>query len=236
MGTNSRYQLPLQPIKMMGSAPRPFLTDSQVHGFFRAGKLRRPCMSLQLKKKATLLGEREVSRKHFSMYLNEQGVWIVQNYSRFGTSVNGDILECMLDLPESFERSRHALTPGAPNTIITGGFSFIIHSIPHSSIHSGVAGCSITPLLDISSMGLDSQTTHSSTVGTSDSTVKPTTPPTDVYYYLEDDPVIVRGPSKVFMALHKRTGFFYVAKVYDKWQEERARLQYEIMLSLKVRN
>jgi hypothetical protein len=172
-----------------------------------------------------LPGEREVSRKHFSMCLNEQGVWIVQNYSRFGTSVNGDILECMVDLPgSSFERSRHSLTPGAPNTIITGGFSFIIRSIPHSSIYSGVAGCSITPLLDISSMGLDSQTTYSSTVGTSDSTVKPTTPPTDVYYYLEDDPVHVRGPSKVFMALHKRTGFFYVAKVYDKWQEERARL------------
>ena len=36
------------------------------------------------------------------------------------------------------------------------------------------------------------------------------------------------------MAIYKQTGKFYVAKSYNLRQEEKARLQYEIVMELKV--
>jgi hypothetical protein len=173
----------------------------------------------------------KVSRRHFGMAVNEQGAWMVQNYSQYGTMVNGNFLPPSKSSPE---KSRWSLTPAAPNSICAGRFAFIIHSIPHSSIPSSMAESSITPLLDI--MGLDGQTS-SSTIGASDSshsTVKPTGPPADDYYYLEYNRLRARGPSKVMIAQHQQTGLFYVAKVYDQSQEVRARSQYEMLLSLQV--
>lgn len=181
----------------------------------------------------------KVSKKHFSMYLNEQGVWIVENHSQFGTVVNGDLLENVSAIGHarhqpSLEMSRHSITPGTPNAILAGGFTLIIHSIPHGFTPSTIEGGSISSLLDVSRIGLDSETGYSSTVGTLDSTIEPARAPTDIYYYLENGPIHVRGRSKVVIALHKRTGIFFVAKVYDKSQDKKTRLQYETVLELKV--
>jgi hypothetical protein len=162
---------------------------------------------------------------------------MVQNYSQFGTWVNGYRVNTTagvdLDLDQSSTSVTRALNPDAPNVIVAGRLEFIVHSVPHTA-GPFIASATVSSLTNLTYLELSSQKSLASTVGTSDWTPHPMKPPTEAYYYLPNRPVPVQGTTKVFMAVHKQTGNFHVAKMYDIGAEERAGEQYEMMLKLRV--
>ena len=170
---------------------------------------------------------RRVSRRHFYLYLNTHNNWMVQNRSQFGMWINGIRLENAIG-----ESSRASLDPDAPNTILAGVLEIIIYPIYHRALSTQSHFASYLP--EFPNMELASQTSIASSVGTSASTLQPLEPPKENYYYLYNRGVPVQSQQKVFMAVHKRTGYRYIAKAYDQSAEERALKQYQIIHKLKV--
>jgi hypothetical protein len=164
-----------------------------------------------------------VSRKHFAVYLSQNGVWIGQNISRYGTLVNGDRLGF---------KDGQASDPDIQNNIRMGDFKCSIHVIPHISLlHSPET---VSFLLE-EELNFESDGTPTTSTTSEYGVQRPSYVPKEAYHYLLHRRVPVQGESDVFMALQKAVnGNYCIAKVYGGEEEEKAIRQYELIRQLQV--
>ncbi len=169
--------------------------------------------------------ETNVSRKHFAIYLSQNGVWIGQNISRYGTSVDGDRLGF---------RDGQALNPDVQNNIRMGDFKCSIHIIPHIPLlHSPEK---VSFLLE-EELNFESDGTRTTSATSEYGVQRPLYVPKEAYHYLLHRRVPAQGESEIFMALQKAVnGNYCIAKVYGGDEEEKAIQQYELIRQLQVRN
>jgi len=75
--------------------------------------------------------EKQISRRHFVVYLSQNGVWMVRNLSRYGTWINGDLL----GIPSPGDlHTQTTLNPDLSNDVRVGNFECSIHPITHTPL------------------------------------------------------------------------------------------------------
>jgi hypothetical protein len=174
-------------------------------------------------------GEKFISRRHFAVYLSNNGVWMLRNLSQYGTWVNGDLLG-VATLGEVSTQT--TLNPDASNDIRVGNFECSIHTIPHVPLtdHNDKA-VSLLLALKIQSEG--SRTTSATETSV---IYRPTNIQTEAYHFLRERPIVVQRESKVYAAVHKISGQYFIAKMYGTEEGNKTLAQFEMMLNFKVCN
>ncbi|KAF4634804.1 hypothetical protein G7Y89_g3298 [Cudoniella acicularis] len=186
-----------------------------------------------------------VSSRHFALYVNGDGNWMIKSFSRFGTIVNEWVLgqqvggEIFTDV---------ALDPRGPNFITVGvdqHFRCVIYTIPHlaPTPDKNVRIQSRLEKLESESGG----STISSLSAPPRVLFLPPKINQENYFFLEDRKVQLhneeeddseftsRAQSDIFMAIRKRDGRNCVVKRYQYGPEENAgegRRQARLMLRL----
>jgi len=174
--------------------------------------------------------ERQISRRHFAVYLSQSGLWTVRNLSRYGTMVNGDLLGVS---PFGLPEVETALNPDFQNEIRVGDLEFLLHPIPHTPLASqhNVAASLLSNLGKPIEGTRTTSATESTYVVSRLSNVQ-----TEAYFYLRDRPIVVQGDLEVCAAIQKSSSLYCLAKLYESDQMlDKAEAQYEMMLKFTVR-
>jgi len=177
--------------------------------------------------------EKQVSRKHFTIYLGQHGTWMIRNLSQFGMWVNGELLGIRQGPGEFYTQA--ALIPDEPNEIRAGSFECTVHAIKsfEQKMETEDPDAIGSSLLDFEFQSEGSRTS----IGSSSLLLQLQSFPVEDYIVVRTSPIPSQADEEnVFLARHRRTGQRFIAKCYGLKDERNVGLQYNMMLALKVRD